>query len=266
MNTVSLAAVARSLCDIMGVEAPPKAAPSHTDMVEYAARTFEGGKADRILMYNPDAIGQWIFEKYPLLFKEAVGLTDLQVPLLSPMPSVTPVCFASMYSGLQPAEHGIQKYEKPTLKAETVFDAMLAAGKKCAIIAYHTCTISLIFRERNMDYFTYPTLPEVHAKAAELIMNDEYDLIVIHAWNYDSVMHKNGPESVAALSEARLNSSAYASLDALVRTHWKQHNVFMGFARDHGCHEIDGDCGAHGLDMPEDLNIVHLYKAYKAEA
>lgn len=28
---------------------------------------------------------------------------------------------------------------------------------------------------------------------------------------------------------------------------------------------FDGDCGSHGLDMPEDLNIVHLYKAYKAE-
>jgi len=29
---------------------------------------------------------------------------------------------------------------------------------------------------------------------------------------------------------------------------------------DHGCHEIDGGCGSHGLDMPEDLNIVQVYK------
>ena len=28
-------------------------------------------------------------------------------------------------------------------------------------------------------------------------------------------------------------------------------------------HEIDGDNGSHGLDMEEDLNIVHLYKGYK---
>jgi hypothetical protein len=34
---------------------------------------------------------------------------------------------------------------------------------------------------------------------------------------------------------------------------------------DHGCHEIDGGCGSHGLDMPEDLNIVHLYKGYRRE-
>lgn len=26
-----------------------------------------------------------------------------------------------------------------------------------------------------------------------------------------------------------------------------------------------GDAGPHGLDMPEDLNITHLYKAYPRE-
>jgi hypothetical protein len=31
---------------------------------------------------------------------------------------------------------------------------------------------------------------------------------------------------------------------------------------DHGCHAIDADAGSHGLDMEEDLNIMHLYKAY----
>ena len=27
-------------------------------------------------------------------------------------------------------------------------------------------------------------------------------------------------------------------------------------------HEIDGSLGSHGLDMPEDRNVVHLYKGY----
>ena len=30
-------------------------------------------------------------------------------------------------------------------------------------------------------------------------------------------------------------------------------------AMDHGCHEIDGGCGSHGLDMPED--ILQFYSA-----
>ena len=33
---------------------------------------------------------------------------------------------------------------------------------------------------------------------------------------------------------------------------------------DHGCHEIDGNAGAHGLDMVEDVEISHFYKARKA--
>ena len=41
--------------------------------------------------------------------------------------------------------------------------------------------------------------------------------------------------------------------------------MFLGFAMDHGCHEIDGNCGSHGLDMLEDINIVHLYKGFRKE-
>ena len=32
-------------------------------------------------------------------------------------------------------------------------------------------------------------------------------------------------------------------------------NVLYGFMPDHGCHEIDGGAGSHGLMMPEDMNI-----------
>lgn len=39
----------------------------------------------------------------------------------------------------------------------------------------------------------------------------------------------------------------------------------MGYAMDHGCHEVEGGLGAHGLDMAEDLNITHFYKAYKKQ-
>ncbi len=48
-----------------------------------------------------------------------------------------------------------------------------------------------------------------------------------------------------------------------IKEHWKKHNTLVGFAMDYGCHEIDGNCGSHGLDMPEDLNITHFYKIYE---
>ena len=94
---------------------------------------------------------------------------------------------------------------------------------------------------------------------------DKYDLYVVYNGNYDSTMHKFGPESIEALGELRHNSRIFASFNHLIKTHWSKHNTLVGFAMDHGCHEIDGGCGSHGLDMDEDLNIVHLYKAYKAE-
>lgn len=58
------------------------------------------------------------------------------------MPSVTPVCFASMYSGVMPEIHGIMRYEKPVLKIKTVFDALAAAGKRCAIVSTEGDSIS----------------------------------------------------------------------------------------------------------------------------
>jgi hypothetical protein len=75
-------------------------------------------------------------------------------------------------------------------------------------------------------------------------------------------MHKNGPESATALAELRLNDHVFGMISNLIKNHWSHHNALVGFAMDHGCHEIDGGCGSHGLDMPDDINIVHLYKGY----
>ena len=116
-----------------------------------------------------------------------------------------------------------------------------------------------------MDYYILPTVAEANAKAAELIMEDKYDFLVVYNGNYDAKMHKFAPESVEALAELRANSQAFGELCALVETKWTHHNTLVGFAMDHGCHEIDGDLGSHGLDMDEDINITHVYRAYPAK-
>lgn len=268
-NDTSLDTLCGALCEVMGIEPPEHATKVNEAIVEYAKRVFEGDKADRVLMYNPDAIGQWLYEKYPQLFRFVKDCTDIEVPFLSPMPPKTPVCFATMYTGAQPEVHGIQKYEKYPLPVDTIFDALLRAGKKPAIVASQTCTVGVIFKERGLDYYTIERcpdiIPKIHAKVAELIMEDKHDFIVVHAFNYDSTMHRTGTESIDALSEIHLNSSMYATYDKLVREHWKGHNVFMGFAMDHGCHDIEDGKGDHGHDIPVDRNITHFYKAYNKE-
>jgi predicted AlkP superfamily pyrophosphatase or phosphodiesterase len=262
LNEMSLDTVCASLCYAMGIDAPNKATKENALFREYIDKKAGGEKFDRIFMYNPDAIAQWVFEKYPYLFYELSSLCDLRLPLRCVMSSVTPVCFATMYTGAQPQVHGIMKYEKPVVRTDTVFDVIIRKGMKAAILAQTGCSMSKIFLERDMDYFIYDTVEEVNAKAAELILNDKHDFIAVYNGNYDSTMHKYGPESMEALAEARINTHAFATFVSLIKNNWKNHRTLYGFAMDHGCHEIDGNCGSHGLDMPEDLNIVHLYGSY----
>lgn len=264
-NPNSLDTICASLAYSLGIEPPKEAAPANKELVEFIDKAFDGEGADRVFMYNPDAIAEWIYRKYAHFCLRATQYSDIEIPLSTVMPSVTPVCFGTMYTGAQPEVHGIQKYEKPIIKIDTLFDALLRAGKKCAIVTYGKCSLSRIYLERDLDYYHYEegNLEMANAKAAELIIKDEHDFILVYNGNYDSVMHKHGPESAEALAELRQNSSIYATFASLIENNWKHHNTLLGFAMDHGCHEIDGGCGSHGLLMDEDINIVHLYKGYK---
>ena len=264
-NADSLDTICAALAYAMGIEAPSCAAPANAELTAYIDRMFDGEKADRIVMYNPDAVAEWIYDKYPEFFRNVIKHTDKEIFLRTVMPSVTPVCFGTMYTGAQPAVHGIQRYEKPIIRIDTLFDALIRAGKKPALITYENCSLSKIYLDRDMDYYHFQegNPEEANAKAAELILRDEYDFILIYNGNYDFEMHKSGPESYRSLAELRLNDHAFAVIANLIEEHWKGHNTLLGFAMDHGCHEIDGGCGSHGLDMPEDLNIVHRYKCYK---
>lgn len=259
--STSLDTLCAALCEVMGIAPPAQAAPPNRLLCTYASEAFAGRHADRVLLYNPDAIGAWIADKYVEYLAPLFEEQPFPLEMQTVMPSVTPVCFGTMYTGVQPAIHGIRSYEKPVIRTETLFDALLAAGKRPAIVADNECSIGKIFRERNMDYFCYDSLSDVNAKAAELILADRHDLIVVYNGNYDAVMHKNGPEAPISLAALRENAATFAILRSLIRTHWRTHNTLLGFAPDHGCHAIDGGCGSHGLDMPEDLNIRHYYLA-----
>ena len=264
-NPNSLDTLCAALCYAIGIEAPQFAATPNQVLLDYIDQKLGGKKADRIFMYNPDAIAQWIYEKYASMFNEVKEDTEIEVPFSTVMPSVTPVCFGTMYTGAQPEVHGISAYVKPVISIDTIFDALIRNGKKAAIVSTAGDSMSKIYLERDMDYFIYDTIEEVNAKAAELIIADKYNFIAVYNGNYDSLMHKFGPESVEALGELRANVRTFGMFSKLIEKHWKAHNTLIGFAMDHGCHEIDGNCGSHGLDMDEDLNIVHLYKINTAE-
>ena len=263
-NSNSIDSVCSSLAYAMGIAPPKAAAEKNFELSNYIDRAFDGKKADRIVMYNPGAIAQWIYEKYSDYVSGVKRIAGIQIFLAAAMPSVTPVCLSTMYSGVQPELHGIQRYEKPILKAETIFDSLVAAGKKVAIVSYKQSSLSRLFLGRNIDYYNFEKggITEVNAKLAELIIRDEHDFIAVYNGNYDYTMHRQGPESAKSLAELRVYDNNFSIIAELIKNNWKNHNTLLGFAPDHGCHEIDGNCGSHGLDMVEDINIVHVYRAY----
>lgn len=248
-----ISSVCATVLKLLGVEVPGGIEAPNDDILNISER------ADCAVLYNPDAIGWWLYEKYPQFFAPAKECSALDTRLTSVMPSVTPVCFASMYSGLTPDGHGIKKYEKPVLTCDTLFDILLKAGKKCAIVSTAGDSISKIFLERNMGYYIYSGKAAVNRKAKQLIKKGGYDLIVIYNPDYDSTMHSHGPEHSASLRHLKANVKTYSGIVDTIKASCGGKKVFYGFCPDHGCHLIDGNRGSHGLDMYEDMNVIHFY-------
>lgn len=259
LNTVCLTGVTATVAEVMGFAPPADSTAPFSAVIKKAEIKFEGRKATRALLYNPDAVALWLHQKYTEYFTDAMAVSDMAIPLLSVMPSVTPVCFGSMYTGIMPEKHGIQSYTKPVLKCETLFDSAIAAGKKVAIVSTTGDSISKIFLEREMDYFIYGDHHTVNEKAFELIKEDKHDIIVVYNGNYDSTMHGKAPEGAESLDALKENVETYRKFAEAVKSDWKDHDAIFGFMPDHGCHETEGGGGTHGSDDESDMNIVHFY-------
>ena len=259
LNSISLTGLAASLARAIDIAPPGAAAPPIAAIEQLVRENTANGRVDRIFMYNPDAVAMWLYQKYTDYYLPMLKRIKLTLPLRTVMPSVTPVCFGTMYTGALPEVHGIRSYVKPIIKIDTLFDALLRAGKKCAIVSTEGDSLSQIFLEREMDYFIYPTVDECTERALELIREDRHDFILLYNADYDSTMHRFAPEGKESLEILKKNVQVFDTIAETIRTHWREHETLLGFAPDHGCHEIDGGLGSHGLDMPEDLNILHFY-------
>lgn len=118
-----------------------------------AGTTFSGA-VERCLIVAADAIGVAQSTRYPDAIAPVVQQAPYAVTLRAMVPSLTPVCYASMFSGVTPDIHGIRKYEKPILTVETLFDLLPIAGKRVAIVAVKDSSIDRIFRGRPIAYFS----------------------------------------------------------------------------------------------------------------
>jgi len=259
-NTIPLTRFAATIATLCAIE-PPKQAEPPLDWVCDEVRKLSPGPIDRVLIYNPDAVAQWLTQKYSAMFQPVLEHAPIRLPMTTMMPSVTPVCFGTMYTGARPEVHGIQKYAKPVIKIDTLFDTLLRAGKRPAIVATTGCSMARIFLERKMDYFILPDAQAGLKKAQELIAEDRHDFLVVYNGDYDSTMHRRGTEAKASLDALRFQVEGFDTLARCVKKHGTRHNTLLAFSTDHGVHDLAGSMGAigkHGTDMPEDINILHF--------
>jgi len=257
-NQYELKHFAATIADCMDIKLPITYAAS-ISWVANILKERMGGAADRVVLYHADAVGQYIWQKYNNRFAPVYRYTSLAVPFLSTVESVTPVAHASMYTGLDPCDHGIQTYVRPILTCDTLYDQLIALGKKIAILAMSDSTFFHIFKGRDLDYFEVKNAAEIQKKSLELIRTDSYDLISIHTFEYDDAAHEYGPESKEALNAVSIEAEVFATIAQELKKNNEKHRTLLTYSPDHGQHLTEGGAGSHGSEMEEDMNILHFF-------
>lgn len=257
----SIGQLTPTLCSLFSLRHPRECQAAPIDaVVDRAREIFSGGRAKKALIYNPDAIGDDMYRRYPELLAPVDALTDLRLRSSAVMASVTPVCFATIYTGAPPEVHGIQTYAKPVLKVETLFDVLAEAGLNVAIVSTNRCSIDTIFRERGVDYHSLRSDAAVFELTRRLLRENAHDVIVSYNGAFDSsVHHGGGPYSEASRGHLREAVERYGVLNADVEECWGDFDRVTVFAPDHGAHP-QGDNGTHGLDVAEDMIVNHFYR------
>ena len=260
----SIASLTPTVARLFATTAPALAAEAPLEsVVGLQQRVLGTEPIERCLIFCPDALGSHIWQSCGNQITAITDYANLCVPVSSVLPPKTPVCFASMFTGGQPADHGIQKYERPVLACETLFDVLLQANKKIAIIAVADSSVDLIFRDREIDYFSERYDGEVMDRAVATINENRHDLVVVYQQEYDDFLHKTEPFSDRCLRAVDNHVTSFVTVARAAMEAWRRHNNAIIFAPDHGAHvDAQSGHGDHGLDIPEDMNLLHWYGIY----
>ena len=261
-NLYPMKSFANTVAGCMDFPLPDTYAPG-VQWVSDIMKARMGGPADRAILYHADAVGLYIWQKYTNLFTPVYEHTSLALPMLSTVESVTPVSHASMYTGLDPEQHGICTYVRPQLTCDTLYDQWIKAGKKVAIVAQLDSTFLHIFAGRDLDYFEAQNAIGVQEISLSLIEKNCYDIISIHTFDYDNAAHAYGPESKEGLNAISLEAEGFDRIAKAVQALQDGKRTLLTYSPDHGQHLVAGGRGVHGSKMIEDMNVVHFFGAIK---
>lgn len=253
-----ITSVTPTISKVMGISPPADSGSDCLHEVVRAAGRRGVEKVARCLIYAPDAVGRQMYQNYRSSFDGVLEHAPIIVPLCSVTPPVTPVCYSSMFTGAQPQVHGIQKKEKPVLTCDTIFDALIRSGKKIAIVAVKGSSIDLIFRKRQMRYFSEHDDQGVTHQTIEVIKSDNFDFIVAYHSEYDDILHEMTPFCSEAIEALKHHLHAFSEFSKSMDVYWQKYNRMIWFAPDHGAHlDPQSGKGIHGDNIPEDMQVQH---------
>lgn len=247
-------------------------------VVELAEALIEnaGGTIEKALFLHADAVPTYVVEKNEKIFAPVRNVTQIEVPFHAVMPSITPVCFAAMFSGAYPSQNGVPQYCTPIISDEvvqpaiscgTIIDVLVQAGKKVAVVTCSNGCIASMLYGRGADLYIIPGDDDelMYQKACEILQANMYDAIFLYQLSYDYTMHAHGPESKEALDALSVITNRYEALVKMAQKVWKGHRMMTVFNSDHGSHLLPTGGGLHGDDIPEDMNMTYFWNAYYCE-
>jgi hypothetical protein len=241
--------------------------PAVNAVVNYASDVLGERSVERCLIYCPDALGDQVWSRSDEHLAKIAVYAPLEIHVSSVVPPKTPVCFASIFTGAPPSRHGIRKYERPVLTCDTLFDAVLRAKKRVAIVAVRDSSIDLLFRGRPIDYFSEAYDGDATERALQVIAADNHELVVVYHQEYDDLLHKTTPHSDACLQALTRHVRSFEILAQATRKSWSVYNSAIVFAPDHGAHTDPATGkGDHGLDIDEDMSLRHWYGVWRGKA
>ena len=264
MHEGTIASLTPTVCRLLRITAPELVSEPYLASVDERALAMLGDNGvQRCLIYCPDALGDHLWSRFP---GEAAAVAEhcpQRIHLSSVVPPKTPVCFASVFTGAPPERHGIRRPERPVLACDTLFDALLRAGRRVAISAVRGSSIDLIFRNRAIDYFSEDYDKEVTDRALAVLAADLHDVVVVYHQEYDDQLHQTEPFSVPCLQAFRNHVRSVHRLARAAEAAWSTHDYAIVVAPDHGAHcDPESGVGNHGLEVPEDMCVSHWYGFY----
>ena len=164
MAKTDLTNFSATLLKAFGMNIPVEFGSPVSNLVEKLIKTA-GGNIEKALVFHADAVPKYIVEKYPDIFVPVHQEAPCAEIFDAVMPSITPVCFAAMYSGRYPKANGVDHYVQPVLSEKlvqptiignTVVDEFVRAGKRVAVITCSDGCIASMLSGRGADLFIIP--------------------------------------------------------------------------------------------------------------